>query len=321
MKKKLCTFAIASCVPDGGIYKYELFDDGSTAKTEKLSLPSPMYLDVKGDKMTVLLRAPFDNSKDSGICVCNAATGELLSPVISTLGEVGCHIAVDKNDIYCANYVSGSIFKAPDKLVIHKGRGINPKRQESPHTHSMFFSPDKKSVISCDLGTDEVYIYDRTLNELARIKVPDGNGPRHICFSNEGKYIYCLNEMGASISVIDYENLAYIKDISIRPDGYTEEGQGAAIKPSSDGTRIYVSERGSNTIALLYANGENITVKAHFDCKGEHPRDISLIANEKFLICTNQFSDSVSVFKVLTDGALEFSSSFSVPAPLCVCEI
>ncbi len=323
MSKYICDFSVASCIEDGGVYKYHLFDDGRVEEYSRLALPCPMFLEVNADKLTVLMMSPFEGSRESGIAVYDKTTDKLLTPAFSTLGVEGCHIAACGDDIYCANYTTGSVFKAPDILRVHSGSGVDKSRQEAPHTHSTFFTPDKKYLIVCDLGTDEIYVYDRSLNEVSRVRVPDGNGPRHVCFSKDSKYMYCLTEMGANLCVFSYNDgkLSFIKEISTKPQGFTAIGAGAAIKITADGKRIYTSERASETIALFDVDGENVTLRAHFDTHGAHPRDFSLVANDSFLICANRFSNNLSIYRVLSDGALEFLNNASIKEPLCVCEL
>ncbi len=322
-KKQICKFAVASCAEDGGIYKYTLYEDGTAEPCGRIAMPMPMFFEVDGKRITALLRAPFADSEESGICVYDAESGAALTPTRSTKGVVGCHIAVYDDTVYCANYITGSVFMTPDKCIAHTGSSVNPKRQESPHVHCTFFSPDKKHLLCCDLGTDEIYVYDRALNEITRARVPSGNGPRHLCFSEEGKYVYCINEMSATVSVLSYEDgfLTYLKDIDIKPEGYNGQGAGAAIKRTRDGKRLYLSERGSQTIALVEIDGERIEVKAYFSSNGAEPRDIALLADERFLVCTNQFSNNFTVYRVLEGGALELTDNIPLAAPLCVNEL
>ena len=117
---------IAACDANGGIFHYTQNDDGSLFQKEFYPMKEPMYLFIREGRLFVLLSAPFDKIEDSGIfsyAINN--DGSLTSPsgIISTFGKVGCHLYVsdDMRDIYCANYVSGSVFKSPDALVTHKG--------------------------------------------------------------------------------------------------------------------------------------------------------------------------------------------------------
>ena len=321
-RRLLCEFLVASCVPDGGAYRYRLYEDGELEQLQVIPMSSPMFLQAT-DVLWAALRAPFDGSSESGFASYDLKTGEKLTDTVSTMGTVACHIAVEQGDVYCANYVSGSVFKSPQTLIAHSGRGVNDARQESPHVHSVFLSPDKKYVLSCDLGLDTVFVYDRNLNEVSRAKVPDGSGARHLVFSKDGRYVYCINEMSATVSVFAYADgyLSYLREVDIKPRGYVGQGKGSAIKLSCDGKRLYVTERGSETIALLSVDGENLTPVSFADSHGAEPRDFALIADEQWAICTNQFGNNFSLYKVEKDGTLTFVRCVPLPAPLCVIEL
>lgn len=87
--------------------------------------------------------------------------------------------------------------RLPDTVVVHSGSGINPKRQEMPHTHYIN-SFDGKYLLCCDLGTDEVYTYDKNLCEVSRDRVPSGHGARHLAYTNgcvylcKRAYVFCF---------------------------------------------------------------------------------------------------------------------------------
>lgn len=322
-RKPLSDFLVASCVPDGGAYRYRLYENGDTQLIQVIPMPSPMFLELHGDRLWAILRAPFADSNESGVVAYDLKTGERVTDILSTKGVVACHIAVDRDDVYCANYISGSVFKAPEKIDVHMGRGADPNRQTSPHVHSVFFSPDKKYVLSCDLGLDRIFVYDRELNLISSEKVPSGAGARHLAFSKDGNYVYCINEMSATVSVLSYDdgNLTYLHDVNAKPQGYDGQGKGSAIKLSLDGKRLYVTERGSETITLFDVNGGKLTLVAHFDTHGAEPRDFTLLANERYAVCTNQFGNTVVLYRVEADGMLTYIRSFSLEAPLCAIEI
>ncbi len=321
-RRPLCEFFVASCVPDGGAYRYRLYEDGELEQVQTIPMPSPMFLQAT-DVLWAVLRAPFEGSSESGFASYDLKTGEKLTDTVSTMGTVACHIAVEDNDVYCANYVSGSVFRSPKTLIAHSGRGVNDARQEAPHVHSVFLSPDKKYVLSCDLGLDTVFVYDRNLAEVSHARVPDGSGARHLVFSNDGRYVYCINEMSATVSVFAYADghLTYLREVDIKPQGYVGQGKGSAIKLSRDGKRLYVTERGSETIGLIEVNGEELTPLAFADSHGAEPRDFALIADGQWAVCTNQFGNNFSLYKVEGDGTLTFVRCVPLPAPLCVIEL
>ena len=314
---------VASCTPDGGVYRYRLADDGTLTEIGKMPMPSPMFLECSGNRLYVVLRAPFDETGDSGIAVYDLDTGMRIGDVASTRGEVACHLAVMDGDVYCANYISGSVSLLGGACDVHVGHGVDPARQESPHVHSTFLSPDGHYVLSCDLGLDTIFVYDRALKPVSTARVPDGAGARHLTFSKDGRYVYCMNEMSATVSIFAYEDgqLFYLSDISVKPAGFTGQGKGSAIKLTMDGTHLYVSERGSETIALLRVDGAVLTPLAHFETHGKEPRDFTLLKDERYAVCTNQFENSIALYRVNGDRTLVYLRSYELPAPLCAVEV
>lgn len=321
--KPCCDFFVASCVEDGGAYRYRLYEDGSTELLYKIPMPMPMYLTLNGSGLWAVLRAPFADSEDSGYGLYDPKDGRLLQEIRSTGGACGCHIAAKNGIVYVANYLGGSVFGSPDGLDVHTGTGPNPKRQAAPHPHSVALSPDGRHLLSCDLGLDAVFVYDRFLHRVTQGHVPPGAGPRHTAFSVHGMQLYCINEMGGSISTFawDAPHLTLLDTISILPEGFTGVGSGSAIKASQYGKRLYATERASATIVTLETDGDRLSVLAHTDAMGKEPRDFTLLANERFAVCTNQFSDNLSLYRLDEQGIPQYLYSLPLPAPLCAIEI
>ena len=321
MENKI-TFYVASCVPDGGVYRCELDGDGSIEMKKVISAPMPMWIEPDEDgNLWVLMRAPFDDSPNSGVAKYDLASGERIGEILSTEGEVACHLAVDGDDLYAANYISGSVWSSKIGAVKHSGNGVNPVRQTSPHVHSVFFSPDKKYILSCDLGIDKIFVYDRALNLVSYADTPAGTGARHLVFSRDGRFVYVISEMGAAIHTYEWSDgsLAYISDTSLLPDG-TTEGKGSAIRLSADGKMLYVTERATKNIVTLSVDGENLTILDSITCKGDEPRDLMLTTDGAYVVCADQFSDNCTTFKIHPDGTLEYLRSLSIKAPLCLLE-
>lgn len=322
-RKPLCEFLVASCVEDGGVYKFRLYEDGGLEIRQKLSMPSPMYLQLEANRLWAVLRAPFSDSKQSGVAAYDVTTGKQITDVFSTKGEVACHIAVVGDDVYCANYITGSVIKLSDRLDVHNGIGTDPIRQSCPHAHSVCFSPDKQFVLSCDLGIDTVFVYDRGLNLVSTAKVPSGAGARHLVFSKDGRFVYVMNEMGGSISIFSYQfgALEYVDTLSVLPSNFFGIGSGAAIKLSIDGRYLYVTERATQSIITLAVDGANLNILTRTDCQGKEPRDFTLLANDRFAVCTNQFDNTVALFKMSSKGIPIFLNRVPMASPLCVVEI
>lgn len=317
-------FYVASCVPDGGVYKCELDGNGNIETKKIISAPSPMWIEPSEDgNLWVLMRAPFEDSPNSGVAKFSLTNGERIGDISSTEGEVACHLAVDGDDLYAANYISGSVWSFGERLVTHSGKGINPVRQTSPHVHSVFFSPDKKYILSCDLGIDKIFVYDRSLNFVSSADTPAGAGARHLVFSKDGNFVYVINEMGGSISIFSYQRgaLKYIDTVSVLPPDFIGTASGAAIKLSANGKLLYVTERATQSIITLSADGANLKILARTDCYGREPRDFTLLADDRFAVCTNQFEDVIALFRLSSDGVPIFLRTVEIPAPLCAIEM
>lgn len=312
---------IASCVKGGGIYHYTLSENNVLDFCEKTTLDEPMYMIIKNEKMYILLRQPDEKTNFSGeLSIDIDGTGKLFAPsrIISTKGVVACHLEVSDDNIYAVNYVSGSVIKLPDTLVTHSGHGLHKIRQNAPHTHFVHVSPDGKYILVTDLGLDKIFVYDKDLKLVSEVSVPSGHGPRHLAFSDDGKIVYCVNELGSSVSIFSYSDgeLKLQNTISALPKDFSGDNISAAIRIKDN--YLYVSNRGHNSISVFeIKDSYNIVLKECVDCGGNSPRDFNII--DDVLICTNEKSDNVTVFK-LNNYIPEIisESELNIPSPLCV---
>ena len=310
------TLYIAACDKEGGIYRFEIKNDGSLTKKDFTPMNMPMYLVARDGKMHILLKEFSNNSSESGyISFKIGEDGSLSEPseIISTGGEVACHIFADENAVYAVNYVSGSVSKVGEKVVVHSGSGPHPTRQTSPHTHFVGETPDGKNLLVTDLGNDSVYIYDKELNEKDRFCVPSGEGARHLVFSDDGEYLFVANELGSSVSVFKVSEGKYrlIQTVSTLPKEFNEFNLVAAIR--FDGGKVYVSNRGHNSIAVYDFREGTLFLNGIYSCGGNFPRDF--IISGDFIICTNERGNSVSVLSKKDMSVLYVEEG--IPSPLC----
>lgn len=309
---------IASCDEEGGIYFCTLSDDGKITVKEKTELDRPMFLAREKNKMYVLLRAPYGMKNSALASFDITAEGKLdgMSGLSDTHGVVACHLTVDSGDVYVVNYLSGNVVKMPDVIDTHEGSGPNAKRQDMPHTHFVTVTPDG-FIAATDLGTDSVYFYDRELNLKFRLSVSKGYGARHLAFSEDGKYLYIANELVSSVSVFSYngEKSEYLATYKASPEDYDGANLGSAIRVCGD--RVYMSNRGHDSIAVFNADGGVLTLSGYIKT-GKTPRDFNIFGD--LLVCLNMDSDSVTVFRLGTDGAAKLSETENIKSPLCVIE-
>lgn len=309
---------IASCDKQGGIYRFVLDERGKLHKKTFVHMDRPMYMVIKDKKMYILLRAPFENNNESGLISYDInEDGDLINPsgIISTKGEVACHLAVTDEKIYCVNYISGSVISLPDeKLVVHEGKGINPNRQDAAHTHFVGVTPDNKYLAVTDLGIDTIFIYDKDLNFVNKAEVSKGHGVRHLIFSDNGKICFAANELESTVSVFGYENgnMQMINTIDLLPQDFKGESYASAIRLEKD--RLYVSNRGHNSISILQCENNKVKMIGTYSCFGDFPRDFDIIGD--YIISTNERSNSVTVLDKSNMELVEVKTE--IPAPICV---
>lgn len=317
----MCAFHmyVASCVPDGGIYHY-VYENGRMQAVSKTAADRPMYLALRDNRLYAVLREPFADSTNSGVCSWDMdGDGNLCnqSEIISTGGRCGCHLMVDNEHIYVANYLSGSICMLPEGTVaIHSGMGKNPVRQEAPHVHFVGSTPDQMWLLAVDLGVDAIYMYSSDLQTSRRIQMPAGHGCRHLAWSEDGQYCFCVNELASSLSVLRYvqDELVLIDTISLLSGECRENNTAAAIRVT--GERVYISIRGCDQIVMLSHHKGVLTKPILVDAEGKSPRDINIVGD--FLFCANENSDCITAFRLTEDGPQSMNVRLPVPKPLCI---
>lgn len=293
---------VASCTETGGIYHYKM-QDGVLDFVDITRIDRPMYMVIAENRMYILLREAFDN-KESGLVMYDIdENGKLVNPsdILSTKGEVACHLMVDGSNVYCTNYISGSVIKMPDALAVHSGHSIHQKRQKTPHPHYVCASPDNQFIFVTDLGLDKIFIYNKDLAVHSVTDMPAGHGPRHLVCHSDGRTIFCANELNSTVSVLEYENgILKLKDtVSALPEKYDNKSTIAAIRCEND--RIYVSNRGHDSVSVMTYDGK-LTLEKTISCGGKEPRDIWV--NESLVICANQTSGNVVAISKENDTIL-----------------
>lgn len=231
-KNKTCNLLIdtyTSSSKDYGIYVYDF--DSQTGdlnfKSKVAGEDKPSYITVSLDGKYVYSVNEVRNGSISAFAL-NPASGELtFLNRESPGGESPCYVAVDEKNkfLFAGNYGSGSLsvfsLKADGSIntniqfIQNEGSSIDKRRQNGPHVHGAFLSPDHRYLFSPDLGTDEVNIYqfdDAKISqplapaEPAFVSVKAGSGPRLLIFHPNSKFAYLIHEMGGIIMVFDYKN-------------------------------------------------------------------------------------------------------------------
>jgi 6-phosphogluconolactonase len=239
---------------------------------------------------------------------------------VTTRGDWPCHLGFDQTGrwLVATNYGTGNTAIYPIRddgslgemtdFAQHQGSGPNAARQEGPHAHSSIFTPDNLLLIVADLGIDQlvVYRFDATSGKLLRhmaVPAKAGAGPRHLAFHPNGLWLYAANELASTVSLYEYDTssgtLKETQSISTIPFD-SPENIVADIHISDSGDRVYVSNRGHNSIAVYDINtGGILTLFSTPECGGNWPRNFALAPEGKFILVANQYSNEVCALPTL----------------------
>ena len=252
-------------------------------------------------------------------------------------GADPCHIVSDGNYVITANYTGGDIsvfsldaegrLQAEVQHIAFAGRTL----ERVAHIHCIIPTPDKKYILATDLGNDRVYRF--RYNKKARkntevltaqqvaYQVSDGQGPRHLTFSKDGRFAYLINELGGECVVLSYRKgkLKEVQRLMADEGG----GRGSAdIHISPDGRFLYTSHRlKKDGIAIFAINPKKGTLtKIGYQLTGVHPRNFAITPNGKYLLVACRDDNKIQVFqRNETTGELtETSQEIEVDKPTCI---
>jgi 6-phosphogluconolactonase len=332
-----------------GIYCYR-FDEKTGELSLKFITPNrenPSFLAISPDQKHLYAVSEVKQSPgiDSGSVTAYriAASGELEKiNQKATKGYHPCHVEVspDGKFVVASNYSSGSLsfyrvetdgaLSESFQQIQHVGSGPDSTRQSQPHAHSALFAGSGDLLVSADLGNDklEFYQYDEATARFQEAGKPfvamePGAGPRHFAFSPDGQFIYVMNELNSTVSVLkkEGEHFELQESVSTLPAGFTGNNFGADIHVSADGRFMYSSNRGHNSIAVFGRETDGtIRLIETVSVEGEWPRNFALTPNGSFLLVANQHSNNVTVFRVdLQAGTLSYTGkSVDIPNPVCL---
>jgi len=243
---------------------------------------------------------------------------------ISSQGSSPCYAAVDPTGgwLAVANYSSGNIvvfkigaeggLEPPPVNRQNTGTGPNKDRQEGPHAHWVQFHGDH--IYSVDLGTDQVlgYRFDAASGAVGEAfeayHAPGGAGPRHLTFHGDGVHAYLVTELSNVVIVLKKAvdgRFEAIQTIRPLPEGFAGESYCAHVTLNAAGDRLYVSNRGHNSIAVFdVAADGRLSLRQISPTLGDWPRFFALYEDQKRLVVAHQKSNDLVVFEVKADGTL-----------------
>ena len=336
-----------------GIYAYrfhpargELKPIGLVAKTDN---PSFITIDSAGRFLYAVNELDsFQNQPTGAVSVfaIDSKSGELkLLQQISSLGAAPAHLSMDKSGRYLlvANYNGGNVAVFPiesdgrlgpqTSFIQNAGSSVNPDRQSGPHAHFIQVTNDNKYVLVADLGIDKVLLFRFDANtgsliptDSGYVTMDPGSGPRHIAFAPSGKFIYVLNELTSTVTVLSYESengaMQIKRTISTLPEDFTGKNTAAEIAVDAKGQFLYGSNRGDNSIGLFSINSDSgdLIPIAWIPSGGKTPRHFEIDPTGQWLFIANQDSDNIVLFRIdqATGQLVQKPQTSVLISPVCI---
>lgn len=330
-----------------GIYTYRFNEEtGKATPLDSAEVANPSYLTLSEDNKFVY--SVNEASKDQAAVSAFAfdkdkGTLQLLNTQ-KTMGADPCYLTTNGKNVITANYSGGSITVFPiaqDGLLLpaadvieFKGNGPVKDRQEQAHLHCVRITPDGKYLLADDLGTDRIYKFNinpkanaenkeafLSKGTPAAFKVAPGSGPRHLVFSDDGKFAYLINEISGTVIAFQYEN-GMLKEIqTIAADTVGAQGSGD-IHISPDGKFLYASNRlKADGIAIFKRDPDNGTLtKSGYQSTGIHPRNFIITPNGKFLLVACRDENAIQTYKrdTVTGMLTDMKKDIIVDKPVCL---
>ncbi len=328
------------------VYRFDMETGKGTYLSEIDDVDNPSYLVVSADSKFVYAANETPGNRPGGVSAFkfDVKTGKLDSLNKQLGGGGPAYIAVDKarKNVLVANYGGGNLTVYPvnkdgslgpvSQKIQDEGSSINKARQQGPHVHTAMLSPDEKYLFYTDLGTDKINIYNYKASAnppLTPAATPfvsaiAGNGPRHLAFSPNGKFLYNIQEMGSAITAYKYDDgkITAIQTVSMLAEGFTGQVGAADIHVSPDGMFVYGTNRGSANEIVAYSinqkTGELTFVERNK--VGRAPRNFIIDPSGAYLLVANQDSNSILIYKrdIATGKLTLTDNKIDVAKPVCL---
>lgn len=329
-----------------GIYYYQFNANGSTTLISKTAAPDPSFLAPSATKPFIYAVNELGNGNGAVSAYhFDKVSGnfQLLNTVLSG-GDHPCHISIDSKNrfVIVSNYSGGNFsvmrIEADGRLsnsiqtIQHSGSSANKSRQDKPHVHSAFISPDEKYLLVQDLGTDEISIYGLNLNNtrpvtekpISVFQCNPGDGPRHISFHPTKPIVYAVQELTGSVTVLNFTKgtLKKLQQVNMFAQGVNKKSGAADIHVSPDGKFLYASNRADFNDLAIFKIAQNGWLQwvGSEPTLGLAPRNFVIDPTGQFLLAANQNSNEVVVFKRngQTGKLTDTGKRIAVSKPVCL---
>lgn len=339
LQANAATFAYISSPGDGLISQYRLDQNNGTLtlvnQVNAGDQVNPMAITPDGKVLFAALRVkPFQVLGYS----IDAKTGHLTPSTKAPLAQSMAYLSTDRS----GHYLLGASYGADAVTVqaIDKGYQPSDNIQSYPtglHAHSVRTDPSNRFAYTGNLGVDRVLQYrlDAKTGALSPIdsgyvSVPANTGPRHLAFSQDGKFLYVVGEMSGTVTAFSInDSTGALTEIGVAngiperlklahgevrdarnndlKDDPTPRIWAADLRISPDGKLLYMTERTSSSVSAFAVDTASggLRFLDNYPVQEKQPRNIAFSPNGKWLLVTGEKSEKVGTYAVGDKGALK----------------
>jgi len=330
-----------------GIYVYRM--NPSTGELDYSSTAAaginPTYLAMHPSKRYLYAANTIEGEGQISAFAIDSRTGGL-TPLNRqpSGGSKPVHMVVDGTGkfVLAGNFGDGSVCVLPVRadgrlgamtdFIRHSGSSIHPTRQQGPRVHSVTLDPAGRYAVAAEYGADQLRVYrlDAERGKLLPAAVPSvavaaGSGPRHAAFHPNERWVYVINELGNTLMSYDYDpaqGLLLPKEThSTLPEGFTGPSFCADVHVHPDGTYVYGSNRGHNSIVIYAVDPDTgrLRLAGHEPTLGRAPRSFIIDPTGRYLYAAHQDSDDVVALALDRQTGLLRPAGHSIKVPMPVC--
>ena len=260
-------------------------------------------------------------------------------------GMRGCYLSTDYEDkfLFVGGYHDGKITvlrlledggigEITDEIY-HKGLGSIAERNSRPHVNCVMMTKDNHYLCAVDLGLDHTNVYrldhvNGKLKPIDIIRSEQESAPRHMKFSNDGRFLYIVHQLKHYIDVYTYEEIndlpefEKIQTISTLNDYHAGGSAARALNISEDFNYLVSSNAGDNSVTVYKIDQETGLLEKVLclPISGDYPKDANLFPDNRHLVSLNHETNTMTFFNVdLENGLLAMNGrEISVNQPNCI---
>jgi 6-phosphogluconolactonase len=256
----------------------------------------------------------------------DSADGRLTAIGSSPLPDSMASIGVDRigRTLFACSYGGHKLSVSPigSDGVVGAATLVMPTGQNA---HAVLTDPSNRYLFVTNLGADAVMQlrFDAATGQLTPSTPPTFGtrpkvGPRHLVFHPNGRIVYLLNELDASVDVLRFDSqtgtLSALQTLSTLPIGFTAKPWAADLHLTPDGRFLYTSERTSSTLAAFAVDASSGQLKplAHTATE-KQPRGFNIDPSGRYLVAVGQLSHAATLYSIDRDnGALRALKNYSL---------